>query len=133
MVQTNNSSQDLSSSNPNEMPDRQITEPSEPNTIPPGVSDRNTGMGATLESDDYRLASGENTTAGDLDAMTEQAKVVGEEAIGGDTPTPDQNNVDDIGDATGVDFAPSEPVEVFEEMQQRDSDRFELDPNSKES
>lgn len=122
MIQTNNSS------NANE-----IAKPSDGNTIPSEISDRNTGIGASIESEEYRLAAGKNTTAGDPDAMTEQAKVVGEEAIGGDTPTPDQNNVDDIGDATGVNFAPSEPVEVFNKMKQRDSDRFELDPNSKES
>ena len=79
-----------------------------------------------------RMASGDPPTAGDPDAMSEQAKVVGEEAIGGTTPTPDQNNVDDIAAAVGIDTQAEQPVGVKDEMDRRDEQRFELDPDSKD-
>src|SRR5262245_15709985 len=41
-------------------------------------------------------------TAGDVDADLESAYFSGEEAAGGDNPTPDQGIVDDIGRALGV-------------------------------
>ena len=79
----------------------------------------------------------ENTTAGDvaptggdLDADRYQAKVAGEEAIGGTTPTPGQNNVDDIAASAGVEFSDSEPIAVKEELEERDRQRWALDPDS---
>jgi len=78
-----------------------------------------------------RMASGKPTTAGDPDALTEQAKVVGEEAIGGTTPTPDQANVDDIAEAVGINTQAEHPVNVKHEMERRDENRHELDPESK--
>lgn len=104
---------------------------SNPDAIAQGIKDRNTGLGSTVESASHHMASGKPTTGGDLDAMNEQAKVVGEEAIGGTTPTPAQNDVDKIAQATGINTQPEEPVEVMNEMQQRDAHRFELDPDSK--
>ena len=77
------------------------------------------------------MAAGKPTTLGDPDAMTEQAKVVGEEAIGGTTPTPDQSNVDDIAASAGINTQAEHPVEVRREMERRDADRFELKPESK--
>ena len=41
-------------------------------------------------------------TGGDVDADWEDAYAVGDEAPGGDNPTPDQDRVDDIGTALGV-------------------------------
>lgn len=96
-----------------------------------GREDQSAQVGANIRPDDNRMASGKPTTAGDPDAMTEQAKVVGEEAIGGTTPTPDQSNVDDIAAAVGIDTPPEQPLKVRSEMQQRDEHRFELDPDSK--
>jgi len=40
--------------------------------------------------------------AGDVDVNVEDAYFTGEEAPGGDNPTPDQDVVDDIGRALGV-------------------------------
>jgi len=77
------------------------------------------------------MAAGAPTTAGDPDAMTEQAKVVGEEAIGGTTPTPDQSNVDDIAASVGINTQAEHPVNVKHEMDRRDENRHELDPESK--
>jgi hypothetical protein len=78
------------------------------------------------------MASGSSTTAGDPDAMDYQAQVVGEEAIGGTTPTPDQNNVDEIAAAVGLDPEPEQPLAVTDEIYRRDDQRFELDPDSKD-
>ena len=47
-------------------------------------------------------------TGGDVDADWRRADSVGEEAPGGTVSTPDQNVVDDIGDALGVPRAPDE-------------------------
>src|SRR2546427_11219850 len=41
-------------------------------------------------------------TAGDVDADWQRAHLVGEEAPGGTVATPDQNVVEEIGDALGV-------------------------------
>ncbi|WP_052049924.1 DUF6335 family protein [Leptolyngbya sp. KIOST-1] len=97
-----------------------------------GLEDNSAMIGAEMP-DDYRMASGSPTTAGDPDAMTEQAKVVGEEAIGGTTPTPDQNNIDEIAAAAGIDTQAEQPVAVKDEMDRRDQQRFELDPDSKDA
>ena len=43
-------------------------------------------------------------TGGDVDADWEDAYAVGDEAPGGDNPTPDQDRVDDIGRALGIDI-----------------------------
>jgi formylglycine-generating enzyme required for sulfatase activity len=78
------------------------------------------------------MAADEPPTAGDPDAMDYQSKVVGEEAIGGTTPTPDQSNVDDIAAAVGISTKPENPVGVKAELDRRDAHRFELDPESKD-
>ncbi|PSN17060.1 hypothetical protein C7271_19715 [filamentous cyanobacterium CCP5] len=94
-----------------------------------GAEDQSAQVGADIPKGD-RMASGSPPVAGDPDAMAEQAKMVGEEAIGGTTPTPDQDVVDDIGEAVGVQMDPDQPVEVTEEMRDRDRQRWELDPES---
>lgn len=95
-----------------------------------GREDHSAQVGAQTP-DNQHMAAGKPTTAGDPDAMTEQAKVVGEEAIGGTTPTPDQNNVDDIAEAVGINTKAEHPVKVVHEMERRDENRYELDPESK--
>ena len=49
-------------------------------------------------------------TAGDVDADWEDAYSVGDEAPGGDNPTPDQDRVDDIGKALGVQYEDNEEL-----------------------
>lgn len=95
-----------------------------------GAEDQSHQAGAAVPDQDH-MAAGGSVVAGDPDALSEQAKVVGEEAVGGTTPTPDQDVVDDIGDAVGVSMAPDRPVDVTEEMHARDEQRWELDPQSK--
>ncbi|MGB3202845.1 MAG: DUF6335 family protein, partial [Nodosilinea sp.] len=96
-----------------------------------GREDNSAMIGAEVPNHN-QMASGSPTTAGDPDAMIDQAKVVGEEAIGGTTPTPDQSNVDQIAAAVGIDTQAEQPVAVKDEMDRRDNQRFELDPDSKD-
>ncbi|HET7342699.1 MAG TPA: DUF6335 family protein, partial [Methylomirabilota bacterium] len=53
-------------------------------------------------------ASSPALAGGDVDADWQRAADVGEEAPGGTVATPDQDVVDDIGDALGVPRAPDE-------------------------
>lgn len=69
--------------------------------------------------------------AGDIDAEWESAVDSGEEAVGGDNPTPDQDIVEEIGHAVGVSFEDNEELDVLEKIERRDRERFELDPRSK--
>ena len=69
---------------------------------------------------------------GDLDADWESASTVGDEAPGGDNPTPDQDIVDEIGRAFGLEYQDNEPLHSEEKLQARDRRRWELDPASAE-
>jgi hypothetical protein len=54
------------------------------------------------------------------------------EVIGGSTPTPDQDVVDDIGRAVGVTYDVNEPFRPEEKLAARDAKRWEVDPASSE-
>jgi hypothetical protein len=69
-------------------------------------------------------------TAGDVDADWESAYSVGDEAPGGDNPTPDQDRVDDIGKAIGVQYEDNEELKASDKITERDKHRWELDPAS---
>jgi hypothetical protein len=71
-------------------------------------------------------------TSGDIDADWESAETVGDEAPGGDNPTPDQDVVDDIGRALGVEYEDDEELQGGAEIKERDRHRWELDPASKD-
>lgn len=71
-------------------------------------------------------------TAGDVDADWQSAEAVGDESPGGDNPTPDQDVVDDIGRALGVEYADDEELQGGAEIAERDLNRWELDPASKD-
>ena len=71
-------------------------------------------------------------TSGDVDADWESAETVGDEAPGGDNPTPDQDVVDDIGRALGVEYEDDEELQGGAEIADRDRHRWELDPASKD-
>ena len=71
-------------------------------------------------------------TAGDIDADWESAYSVGDEAPGGDNPTPDQDVVDEIGAALGVQYADNEELKGEKKISDRDRKRWELDPASSE-
>jgi hypothetical protein len=69
-------------------------------------------------------------TAGDVDAKWQDAYAIGDEAPGGDNPTPDQDRVDDIGKALGVQYQDNEELKGGDEIVERDHKRWELDPAS---
>jgi len=71
-------------------------------------------------------------TGGDVDANWQAAESQGDESPGGDNPTPDQDVVDEIGRALGVEYADDEELQGGAEITERDTHRWELDPNSKE-
>lgn len=70
------------------------------------------------------------TTGGDIETDPYQAAVMGEEAVGGQTPTPGQNDVDELGSSTGIEMSDSEALPVTEKLRERDEDRWELDRDS---
>ncbi|MGH9141440.1 MAG: DUF6335 family protein, partial [Vicinamibacterales bacterium] len=73
-----------------------------------------------------------DVTGGDPDVDIEDAYFAGEEAPGGDNPTPDQDIVEDIGKALGVTYDDSEELKGANKLEERDKHRWELDPASAE-
>jgi len=71
-------------------------------------------------------------TSGDPDVNVDTAYFSGDEAPGGDNPTPDQDIVDDIGKALGVEYNDNEELRSGDKVQDRDKHRWELDPASAE-
>ncbi len=69
-------------------------------------------------------------SAGDVDAAWEDSIVAGEESVGGSAPTPDQDNVDEIGEAAGVTYQDDEPLNSDKKILGRDRGRWELNPAS---
>jgi hypothetical protein len=77
-------------------------------------------------------STGPTLTGGDLDGNWELAYSSGDEAPGGDNPTPDQADVDDFGRALGIHYADDEELKLGEKEIERDRHRWELDPASAE-
>ena len=69
-------------------------------------------------------------TGGDLDAQFESAQFSGDESAVSSMPTPEVNEVDDIGKAMGVTYADDEELKAGEKERSRDRNRWELDPAS---
>ena len=69
-------------------------------------------------------------SGGDVDAQWEMAESQGDEAVAGSTPTPGQNNTDEIGTAIGVTYQDDEELKAGEKERSRDQHRWELDPAS---
>jgi hypothetical protein len=76
-------------------------------------------------------STGPELAGRDLDADWQSAGAVGDEAVGGHAPTPDQDEVDAIGRALGVEQEEDDEVQTHEEiLSKRDRDRWELDRRS---
>lgn len=71
-------------------------------------------------------------TGGDIDANYEQAYAVGDEAVGGSVSTPDQDVVDEMGEAVGLEMPDREFLHTHEILERRDQNPWELDPKSSE-
>ena len=91
-----------------------------------------TGRAELAESLQEHGAMTPAITAGDVDADWENAYFSGDEAPGGDNPTPDQEVVDDIGKALGVKYEDNEELKGSDKVVQRDKHRWEMDPASSE-
>lgn len=71
-------------------------------------------------------------SGGDVDAEWENAEEGGEETVGGSTPTPDQDRVDELGEAAGLVYPDEEPLNTEEKLDKRDRHRWELNPASQD-
>jgi len=89
-----------------------------------------TGRREMKERIDEHTETSPAMTGGDVDADWESAYAVGDEAPGGDNPTPDQDIVDDIGHAIGVEYQDNEELKGEAKISKRDRNRWELDPAS---
>ena len=88
---------------------------------------------ARLQTEE-RLRRNTNTdpslASGDLDAQWDMAESSGEELAGGSMMTPDQNVVEEFGEALGVTYEEDEELWCGDKERSRDSHRWELDPAS---
>jgi len=75
---------------------------------------------------------GHALTGGDVDADWNDAYASGEETPGGDMSTPDQDVVEEIGRALGVEYDDSEELKGADKIESRDRNRWEYDPASAE-
>ncbi len=71
-------------------------------------------------------------TGGDIDASWLEADAVGDEAVGGTAPTPDQDIVDELGAAVGLEMSDRASLRTTEILEERDDHRWEDDPMSSE-
>jgi hypothetical protein len=111
-----------------------VTVPSPPsslNMLRRGSAAR-TGRSEMHESQEEHRGMSPEITAGDVDVNVEDAYFTGDEAPGGDNPTPDQDVVDDIGKALGVEYQDAEELKAGDKVVERDRHRWELDPASSE-
>lgn len=69
-------------------------------------------------------------SGGDIDASWQSANQSGEETVGGSVVTPDQDVVDQLGDAAGLNYADDEPLDYDAKVLNRDRSRWELNPAS---
>lgn len=69
-------------------------------------------------------------SGGDIDAAWQDANVAGEEAVGGSVPTPDQDVVEELGEAVGLTYRDDEPLDSDRKVLDRDRNRWELNPES---
>jgi hypothetical protein len=76
-------------------------------------------------------AASPSDAGGDIDAAWEDVNDSGSETVGGDNPTPDQSDVEENAHALGINFEDNQQLDFDEQIQRRDSRRFELDERSK--
>ena len=97
-----------------------------------GMVDPRPVAGQRLETLQSPGTADGHITGGDLDDDVYQAEVVGEEAIGGQTPTPDQNVTEELQQGMGIAAADGSTVRTNARLKWRDQHRWQLDPESAE-
>lgn len=71
-------------------------------------------------------------TDDDLDPEPDLAEEIGVESVGGAVTTPDWNDVEDLAVSVGIGIPDREILHTNEMLENRDTDRWELDPQSAE-
>jgi hypothetical protein len=114
--------------------DENATLPSPPSTLDMDrtASAVRSGRHELAERLRKHTSTGPALTGGDVDADWEDAESVGDAAPGGDNPSPDQDVVDEIGQALGITYEDNEELKGGDELAERDRHRWELDPASRE-
>ncbi len=110
------------------------TVPGAPSTLgyAPKASGAESGQAMYKQRRREHTEGGPTLTSGDVDADWNEAYSSGEETPGGDMPTPDQDVVDEIGRALGVEYEDAEELKGSEKIEERDKHRWEYDPASAE-
>jgi hypothetical protein len=88
------------------------------------------GRDELLEELEEHHSLSPEVSGGDIDASWQTANVAGEETVGGSSPTPDQDVVDELGRAAGLTYADDEPLNLDKKVLDRDRNRWELNPAS---
>ena len=92
-----------------------------------GGEDRGQTIGLLRDLTEHH-ETGPAASAGDIDADWQRAQSSGEEAVGGSVSTPDQDVVDEIGHALGVEQAQQAPLRSSEEiLEERDRRYWDLE------
>ena len=85
-------------------------------------------VAAFVAEREARRETSPRLTGGDVDANWQQAWDAGDEAVGGSTSTPDQDVVDELGEALGVAQAPDAEVQTSADiLAERDRHRWALE------
>lgn len=90
------------------------------------------GLADEAAPDDEALPGEDVLQAGDPDVDPLDNEYTGDQIPGGATPTPDQNDVDEVGRAYGLPDTADGLVSTEEQVSRRDQARWELDPRSKD-
>lgn len=100
----------------------------------PGLTaaDEDAVWGEVATEDIDQVGASPVLTGGDIDAAWAQAATVGDEAVGGTVATPDQDIVDEIGAAVGLEMDDHAFLRTNEILEERDERRWDLDPMSSE-
>ena len=111
----------------------------EPHTTPPSSLDMDrrgsaarSGRAEMEQTRRNHRGMSDDITGGDVDVDVEDAYFTGDEAPGGDNPSPDLEVVDDIGKALGVTYDDAEELKSGDKLVERDKHRWEMDPASSE-
>lgn len=116
------------------------TQAEEPNINNPSTPDRETVLKDNWAEEGRHMTERELKeyhsvspvlSANDVDADWQEAEDSGEETVGGHVATPDQDIVDEIGRAVGMEFQDNQELHTHDEvMAKRDRHRWELDRRS---
>jgi hypothetical protein len=90
------------------------------------IIDSNTDLGRNLAG----LQQPSAPTGGDRDIDPYLAEVDGDESVGGTTAMPEQNDIDELGEAAGIEIPDGGILHTIEMLEHRDTDRWELDRDS---